>query len=343
MKKISCPYTLSLVENFYDENEFQYVLVTEYLGGGDLNSLIFKKAGNWTLQEIIALLAQITLAFIEMNEQQMAHRDLKPENILIDDRGFYKVCDFGCAKFININASKFLLKSKPFGTQLYNSPEVYNNEEYNYNADVWSMGAILYLIVYRKPHIKVDKDLLPNTEYFMEICTQKRPIPFPEKEGLSPQLLELLKSMLQVNKAKRIQWKEVQKQVYTAFPFIIYKREQLYSHQNTISKILCEVLELLTLEETVQELQEVGLERSVRSNITKVLILLQYDELEDGEQALLTCGHYRGGFLMPHILTEEKDPAVESTYQTAKKKNLDFRKAVPGTFAITKLREAAIK
>lgn len=43
---------------------------------------------------------QITLAFIEINAKNIVHRDLKPANILIADRNHYKLCDFGCSKFI---------------------------------------------------------------------------------------------------------------------------------------------------------------------------------------------------------------------------------------------------
>lgn len=171
----------------------------------------------------MALTAQIALAFVDMIRKEILHRDLKPENILIDEKGFYKVCDFGCAKFIDISASKFLMKSKPFGTQLYNSPEVYNGEDYNSTADVWSLGVILYVIVYGKYHLKVDSDLMPNIDHFMQICRMERTIEFPKKEGLHPQLLALMKGMLEVKKDKRFRWADVVEHLHNNFHFVIDK------------------------------------------------------------------------------------------------------------------------
>jgi serine/threonine protein kinase len=43
---------------------------------------------------------QISLAFIELNTKNIIHRDLKPANILIVNDNEYKLCDFGCSKFI---------------------------------------------------------------------------------------------------------------------------------------------------------------------------------------------------------------------------------------------------
>ena len=316
----------------------QYVLITEYIGGGDLSNLIWKRKGEWSLQEIVALAAQIALAFIEMNQNQIIHRDLKPENILVDDKGFYKVCDFGCAKFIDISASKFLLVSKPVGTQLYNSPEVYNGENYNSTTDVWSLGAILYKIVYNKYHLKVDNEEIPNTDFFIQISKMERTIDFPNKPGVNPELLWLVKSMLEVQKEKRITWPKIIEYIYGTFPFIIYKGEQLFNHQSLLAKILRDILELLAEERTTNELLQVGLDKKVKSKVTNLLVLLQYDEMCDAELALQKCGYYRGAFILPHLANEIRDPQVDEKFQSKKTSGYDLRKVVPGKIAIEKLR-----
>ena len=149
----------------------------------------------------------------------------------------------------------------------------------------------------------------------------------------------LIKRMLDVRKEKRIRWTEIIETIYEHFPFIIYKGEQLLNHQSTLAKILRDVLELLSEEKTTNELAQAKLEKKVKSKVTNLLILLQYDEMCDAEQALQRCGSYRGGFLLPHILDEVRDPQIDEKFQAKKASGIDLRKVVAGKIAIEKLRE----
>lgn len=96
------------------------------------------------------------------------------------------------------------------------------------------------------------------------------------------------------------------------------------------------MVEILAEERTTKELLQVGLEKKVKSKVTNVLIMLQYDELVDAELALKKCGIYRGAFLMPHLASEERDDRV---FRETKKKSAIFREMVPPKMAIDKLRD----
>lgn len=67
------------------------------------------------------------------------HRDLKPENVLIKD-GVFKLADFGFCKELSVE----MMTRTMLGSPLYMAPEVLRGEAYTVNADVWSMGVILY-------------------------------------------------------------------------------------------------------------------------------------------------------------------------------------------------------
>ncbi|CAF2057447.1 unnamed protein product [Rotaria magnacalcarata] len=69
--------------------------------------------------------------------------DLKPQNIVHVDN-ILKVCDFGL--------SKYEFESKYDETPNFSAPEVLTSQEQHYQpqADIWSIGAILYYMAYGK-------------------------------------------------------------------------------------------------------------------------------------------------------------------------------------------------
>jgi len=72
---------------------------------------------------------------------------------MLMDNGTIKLIDFGCSKQINKNLNsasmKQLLKSLK-GTPYWMSPEVVTQSGYNAKADIWSLGATLIEMVYKK-------------------------------------------------------------------------------------------------------------------------------------------------------------------------------------------------
>jgi len=74
------------------------------------------------------------------------HRDIKPENIMINDQNLVRIIDFGVSKIIDQQkqGKEFFKKA---GTPYYMAPEVINGGNYCIQADVWSIGVILYTMV----------------------------------------------------------------------------------------------------------------------------------------------------------------------------------------------------
>lgn len=72
------------------------------------------------------------------------HRDLKPDNIFFDN-GVLKLGDFGFCKTLgkaNDMASTML------GSPIYMAPEVLKGEAYSSRADIWSLGVVLYEMLF---------------------------------------------------------------------------------------------------------------------------------------------------------------------------------------------------
>lgn len=93
--------------------------------------------------------AQITLAIMIMHNKNILHRDIKTQNIFICSNGTLKLGDFGISRELESNDAK---AGTSCGTPLFMPPEVCQGKPYDYKADVWALGVILYeLITLRKP------------------------------------------------------------------------------------------------------------------------------------------------------------------------------------------------
>ena len=86
----------------------------------------------------------------KLHEANIIHRDIKPANIFFHSK---------LAKIGDLNVAKHLVD--PFtvtqtGTPYYASPEVWNEEPYNYKSDIWSLGCVLYEMAMLRPPFRAD-------------------------------------------------------------------------------------------------------------------------------------------------------------------------------------------
>ena len=91
----------------------------------------------------VRLGCEISKALSYMADHGFVHRDVKPENIYVDFLGKFKLGDFeitGTIEKINDGLVKI-------GTECYMAPEVYLGKEYNVQADVYSLGVVLYRLL----------------------------------------------------------------------------------------------------------------------------------------------------------------------------------------------------
>ena len=105
-----------------------------------LNSYI--QHNGMTESDIIKLAKDMCHALILCAEDSIIHRDIKPQNIFRSNHGDYKLGDFGIAKAVDRTTSGTII-----GTYKYMAPEVYFGKPYGAQADMYSLGLVLYWLL----------------------------------------------------------------------------------------------------------------------------------------------------------------------------------------------------
>ena len=88
---------------------------------------------------VLRLGLEMCNALLACQEHKIIHRDIKPENILVSEKGEFKLGDFGIAKVSERTATGTMT-----GTMGYMAPEVANRWHYGAQADIYSLGMVLY-------------------------------------------------------------------------------------------------------------------------------------------------------------------------------------------------------
>ena len=95
-------------------------------------------------ESIIKLGMDICKALVSCEKADILHRDIKPSNILINEQGDFKLGDFGVSRTLE-NENTY--GTKGIGTYDYMAPEIYNGERYGKEADIYSLGMVLYWLL----------------------------------------------------------------------------------------------------------------------------------------------------------------------------------------------------
>ena len=93
-------------------------------------------------EQVIKLGMDICDALKLCEELNIVHRDIKPENIFVSRNSSFKLGDFGIAKTMEST-----MGGTKTGTYDYMAPEVYINRPYHSQADIYSLGLVLYWLL----------------------------------------------------------------------------------------------------------------------------------------------------------------------------------------------------
>jgi len=103
-----------------------------------------------TETEIIHIIDDVLQGLDQLFTHDMMHRDIKSENVVRNKTdGIWKLCDYGFVKHFSKTKDKFnnLLMTN-LGTPAYMSPYRINEKAYGIKSDIYSVGILLYELLY---------------------------------------------------------------------------------------------------------------------------------------------------------------------------------------------------
>jgi serine/threonine protein kinase len=191
MKKLNHKNIIKLYD-IYEDNSDVYIIM-EYCES-NLQLIINK----YEEKKVKKYIKQIVDGLYYLQKQNIVHRDIKPANILIKKDNI-KICDFGFAKAITGND---YMMDTICGSPLYMAPEILFKTKYSSKSDLWSLGIIIYQMVYHKHPYKDPKSI---SDLIKKIEIEK--IEYPNT--VSEECIELMKELLNLSPNYRLSWKEL--------------------------------------------------------------------------------------------------------------------------------------
>ena len=117
-------------------------MVQPLMGGGDVGGLIEDAEGPLPLERALQIATQTAQGLSFAHGKGIVHRDLKPGNVWLDEDGAAKIGDFGLA--VATDRSRLTVEKVMVGTVSYMPPEQATGGEVTPQADLYSLGAMLY-------------------------------------------------------------------------------------------------------------------------------------------------------------------------------------------------------
>jgi serine/threonine protein kinase len=162
-----------------------------------MSSLLNKKL---TELEVKYYIKQLVDGLYYLQKRNIVHRDLKPANILLKN-GIIKIADFGFAKLLNdVNP----MMETICGSPLYMAPEILFKTKYSSKSDLWSLGVIIYQMIYQRHPYRNPKSIMDLVKKI-----EAEEIEYPIQVEVSREGINLMRELLEVSPTGRMTLNEL--------------------------------------------------------------------------------------------------------------------------------------
>ncbi len=155
LKKLDHPNIISVFEygsvillsdedKVHNISEGSHFFTLEYFEGNEL----FDFPGIQAESDLIQIICQLSVVLFYLHQSAYIYYDIKSENILVKEKNgkpVLKFIDFGLA--VRIQETREISAR---GTAEYIAPEILRKEKIDHRADLYSLGILLYRIIYGK-------------------------------------------------------------------------------------------------------------------------------------------------------------------------------------------------
>uniref|UniRef100_A0A914DF59 Protein kinase domain-containing protein n=1 Tax=Acrobeloides nanus TaxID=290746 RepID=A0A914DF59_9BILA len=126
-------------------------MIFDYVEGSDICFEVVKRAGSgFVYSEAVAshYIRQLIEALQYMHSKNIVHRDIRPHNLLLsskDNNASLKLR--GSSIAIRLDTPDQKCPPGRVGIPHFMAPEVVANQDYDFQADMWSVGVLMYLLL----------------------------------------------------------------------------------------------------------------------------------------------------------------------------------------------------
>ena len=146
MRQLDSPNIVKLFDSGEDRGTYYYAM--EYVAGENLaDRLRREKRISW--RETIDIAVQVCRALKAAHNSGIIHRDIKPSNLILNNSGAVKLADFGVAQVFA--TSRLTVTGGVIGTAEYMSPEQAVGRRAGKQSDIYSLGAVMYVMLTGRP------------------------------------------------------------------------------------------------------------------------------------------------------------------------------------------------
>ena len=276
------PNIIKFYETFHDDYFFHIVM--ELCKGKE----IIHQMGNYGFIEekkVTYTIFKVLLAIAHCHNRGVTHRDLKPENILFDSMkkdAEIKILDFGLSRKYDKEQKMHSI----LGTPYYVAPEVLKGE-YDEKCDIWSIGAMTYLMLCGEPPFNGNS----NNEIFKKIVKENIKFKSLLWKNISNNAKDFVKICLSKNSNKRPSAQEALNHIW----FSNVKNE-IHNNKNIKKEILLNI-------------KDFNINYEFKQMVLKYLInnTLSYEEKKVFKDAFYALDFNHNGFIIESDLKKAFD------------------------------------
>jgi calcium-dependent protein kinase len=276
------PNIIKFYETFHDDYFFHIVM--ELCKGKE----IIHQMGNCGFIEekkVTYVIFKVLLAIAHCHNRGVTHRDLKPENILFDSMkkdAEIKILDFGLSRKYDKEQKMHSI----LGTPYYVAPEVLKGE-YDEKCDIWSIGAMTYLMLCGEPPFNGNS----NNEIFKKIVKENIKFKSLLWKNISNNAKDFVKICLSKNSNKRPSAQEALNHIW----FSNVKNE-IHNNKNIKKEILLNI-------------KDFNINYEFKQMVLKYLInnKLSYEEKKVFKDAFYALDFNHNGFIIESDLKKAFD------------------------------------